>query len=123
MAVDYRFYNANPLSNIESDCVCRAISRATRLDYYDVAEKLNLIANLFECEALCVCCYSHLLEKVFGFKQRFANGMTVAELADMYRNDILLIRINGHLTMSEYGNIYDIWDCRDEIADVYWIVK
>lgn len=120
---DYKFYNANPLGRIEEDCVTRAISRATKLPYYLISEKLNLISRLFECEELCVCCYHHLLENVFGFKQRVANGMTVGELASKFKDDILLIRIQGHLTMAEYGVVYDIWDCRDEVADVFWIVS
>lgn len=121
--VDYKFYNANPLGKIESDCVCRAISRATRLPYRLIENKLKLIAGLFECEELCVCCYSHLLENVFGLKQKNANSRCVRELAEYYKNNILLIRIQGHLTMAEYGVIYDLWDCRDEIADVFWIVS
>lgn len=120
--VDYRFYNANPLGRIESDCVCRAISRATRIPYRIVERKLWLIAQLFDCDMLCMCCYHHLLENVFGFVPKKANGKTVKELAEDFKNDILIIRIEGHLTMSEYGTVYDIWDCRDEVADTFWIV-
>ena len=44
---DYRFYNANPIGDIENDCVYRAISRATRLPYALIQHKLQLIADLF----------------------------------------------------------------------------
>ena len=120
--VDYRFYNANPLGKIESDCVCRAISRATKIPYKVIQYKLHLVAELFECEKLCLCCYHHLLEKVFGLTQKNANKRTVRELAEDFKDNILIIRIQGHLTMSEYGHVYDIWDCRDEEADVFWII-
>lgn len=123
MSADYRFYNANPLGEIENDCVCRAISRAMRMDYYLVERKLCLIGELFECEELCVCCYAHLLEKVFGLKQRFAGGLTVGEIAKMHPNNAVLIRIDGHLTVCENGRVYDTWDCRNDIADVYWVVE
>lgn len=119
---DYKFYNANPLGNIEQDCVCRAISKATELPYYDIEDKLELIGELFECDELCVCCYYHLLEKVFGFRQKFGNGKTVGEIAREFSDYRVLIRIDGHLTCSIYGTVYDIWDCTDEIVDVLWIV-
>lgn len=120
--IDYRFYNANPLGNIEQDCVCRAISKATDIPYEIVEIKLEAIGELFECEELCVCCYHHLLEKVFGLKQKFANGKTVKEIAKEFDDCKVIIRIEGHLTCSLYGIVYDIWDCTDEIADVFWIV-
>ena len=119
---DYQFYNANPLGNIESDCVTRAIKEATGLSYYEIQHKLWLIAQVFECEELCVCCYHHLLENVFNFERLNANGMTVKELSKKFKNDIILIRIDGHLTVSKFGTIYDIWDCSNEVADIFWIV-
>ncbi len=120
---DYRFYNANPLGELEQDCVCRAISTATKIDYRKIEHKLRLIGELFECEALCVCCYHHLLEAVFGLKPKFANGKSVGQIAKEHPNDILIIRIEGHLTMSKCGTVYDIWDCTQEPADIFWIVK
>jgi hypothetical protein len=120
--VDYKFYNANPLGSIEQDCVCRAISTATEIPYMSIEQKLENVGELFECDELCVCCYHHLLEKVFGLKQKFANGKTVKEVAQEFKNNRVLIRIDGHLTCSLYGIVYDIWDCTDEKADIFWIV-
>lgn len=119
----YKYYNGNPLGEIENDCVCKSISRAMSMDYYNVEEKLYLIAQLFECDELCVCCYKHLLENVFGLVPKMANGATVSDISRAYRDDVVLIRIDGHLTVSEYGVVYDLWDCTHEIADVYWIVE
>lgn len=120
---DFRFYNANPLNKIESDCVCRAISTATGMSYWNIEEKLCLIGKLFECDELCVCCYSHLLEKVFGFTQRYADGKTVKEIAKEFSNSKVIIRIKGHLTCAIYGKIFDIWDCTNEQADIFWLVE
>lgn len=119
----FRFHNENPLGAIESDCVCRAISGATGLDYYDVEDKLFLIAELFNCESLCVCCYKHLLENVFGLSPISANGAAVGDIARAHRDKIVLIRIDGHLTMSDHGVVYDLWDCTGEKADIFWIVE
>ena len=120
--VDYKFYNANDLGNIEQDCVCRAISTAVNLPYKLIKRKLYLIGELFECDELCVCCYHHLLEKVFGLVSKNANGKTVKEISKDFIDKTLIIRIQGHLTCAINGTVYDIWDCTDEIADVFWIV-
>lgn len=120
--VEYKFYNANPLGKREKDCVCRAIKRATGEDYYTVAHKLELIAELFGCDKLVMCCYNHLLTSVYGFPQRFANNMTVEELGEKLRPKKLLIRTDGHLTFVDNGVLYDTFDCRRYKADVYWLV-
>ena len=92
------------------------------MPYKKIEHKLELIGELFECDELCVCCYHHLLEKVFGLKQKVANGKTVREVIKDYSDNILLLRLEGHLTMAEYGVVYDLWDCRDEKVDIFWIV-
>jgi hypothetical protein len=120
---DFEFYNANPLSKIEGDCVYRAINTATGIPYYEIAKKLKLVSELFECDELCVCCYQHFLEDVLGLTRHNANGATVGEIAKEFQDYIVLIRTEGHLTMSEYGIVYDIWDCTNEIADIFWLVK
>lgn len=119
---DYTFYNANPLNDIESDCVCRAICTAVELPYTDIERKLELIGELFECDMLCVCCYHFLLENVFGLRQRIANGKTVKEIAKEFKDKRVIIRIEGHLTCAILGVTFDIWDCTEEIADVFWVV-
>lgn len=48
---------------------------------------------------------------------------TVGEVAGSYPDNILLITMNGHITCSKYGVIYDSFDCRDRIAEYCWIVK
>lgn len=119
---DYEFYNANPLDEIEGDCVYRAINSATGIPYYEIAEKLKLVSSLYECDELCVCCYQHFLEDVLGLTRQYAEGMTVREVAKTFSDDIVLIRTEGHLTMSAYATVYDIWDCTEEIADIFWII-
>ena len=48
---------------------------------------------------------------------------TVLEIARDNPDKTLIIRISGHLTCAKSGTIYDIWDCTNEIVDVYWIVE
>ena len=67
--------------------------------------------------------YIQILTNVYGFPQRFANDMTVAELGEKLRPKKLLIRTDGHLTFVDNGVLYDTFDCRRYRADVYWIVQ
>ena len=62
------------------------------------------------------------MEKVYGLEPVFADGETVYDIADEYNDRIVIMRLSGHLTASLYGTIYDLWDCRDEYVDVYWVV-
>ena len=50
-------------------------------------------------------------------------GKAVSEIAEQHPDDILIVRIQGHLTCVIKGVLFDIWDCTDEICDRYWIVE
>ena len=120
----YQFLNVNPLGEIEEDCVCRAISLALDEDYYKIQEKLYLVAKLFECEYLCVCCYKYLLDDVYDLKRiEEVRGMTIEEFANYFPIGIFIVRVEGHLTCVIDNHIMDIWDCRDKIVDLVWKVK
>jgi hypothetical protein len=106
------------------DCVCRAISTATGLNYEVADNLLNLTSTSYECETLCMCCYQHLLEDVLLYKRYNCNfDKTVADVVTEFPNNKVLIRVNEHLTCSIYGYILDIWDCSDELVDCFWIVQ
>lgn len=120
---DFSYYNINPEKREEEDCVCRAISLALHLDYYTVDKLLTLVSEHRQCDKLCLNCYHHLLEYVFNLPVRYCeNGETVEAIAKTYPTNILIIRIQGHLTCAMYGVVFDIWDCTSELADCYWIV-
>lgn len=121
---DYMYYNRNPLRIEENDCVCRAISLATQLSYSTVEKLLKLVGKALDCDELCVCCYHYLLDDIFDFPCRDnKDSYTVGEIANDYSNNVLLIRIDGHLTCAVQGCVFDIWDCTNKIADCFWIVK
>ena len=117
----YRYYNSNPLSLHEEDCVNRAINTALNVDYYKVKKQLVLIAELFDCEQLCVCCYERLLELVYGLKRvENVKGLTIWQFCEMFKSGTFIIRVDGHLTCVIDGKIHDIWNCEDEIIDIVW---
>lgn len=117
---NYDYYNRNPLGLLEEDCVTRAISLASGLNYYDIRHKLELTAELFDCPALCVCCYENLLDCVFQFPRIECRGMTVREFAEQHPIGIYLVRMEGHLSTIVEGRCKDIFDCTDYVVTDAW---
>lgn len=118
---NYKFVNLNPLNSIELDCVCRAITNATKLNYYDVERKLKEVASLFDCEYLCVCCYKFLLDNVFNFTRiEEYRGIKIKEFLETHPYGCYLIRVDGHLTYARDSVCLDTWDCTNEIIDIIW---
>lgn len=119
----WKFYNRNPHKYRLNDCVCRAISTATGLNYKAVDNLLKLTANTYTCEPLCVCCYNYLLENILNYERRDSTNKTVSDIADIYNDRTVIIRIEEHLTVAVKGTILDTWNCSKEIVDCYWLVK
>lgn len=121
---DFRYYNINPNMVEENDCVCRAISRALNLPYYVVENLLDLSAKHNGCDCITLSCYRHLLEGIFELPVRFCEeGETVSDIANAYPHNVVLIRIEGHLSVSLYSVVNDLWDCRDKQVTCYWVVS
>ena len=119
----YQFLNLQPLGKREKDCVCRAISFGVSQNYYKIQKQLHLIAELFDCEELCVCCYKHLLDSVYGLKRiESYQGYTIEEFINENPIGTFIIRVDGHLTACQDGILYDIWNCKDELVDIVWQV-
>lgn len=116
------YYNAEPNKELLSDCVIRAISLGLAIHYDKIVKLLAENGDFNSCEEICVDCYSKLLEN-FGLYKNNGHDRTVEEIAQSYPDDVVIIRINGHLTCSIDGNIYDTWDCSKEKCVYYWIVK
>jgi hypothetical protein len=123
MTNSFTYYNNNPLSLEEEDCVTRAIALASNLPYSAIKDKLYYMAQLLDCNALCVCCYSKLLDYIFQYDRVPCKGYTVGEIVQKYDNSTLLIRMNGHLTCAIDGILYDLWDSSEELADIVWVVN
>jgi hypothetical protein len=59
----------------------------------------------------------------FEFPHYVGNGNTVEEVAEDFSDKVLILRMRGHLSVSIFGNIHDIWDCSDEVVTDFWIVR
>lgn len=119
----FNYLNVNPDGNKESDCVTRAISLATQTSYSNIRKKLFHTARLLECEKLCNCCYSFLIERVFNCKPINCDGLTVNQFADLHPVGVFLVRMEGHISTIINNCVYDIWDCRDMKLTNAWQVK
>ena len=124
MIIPFEYFNRNPKGLHLQDCVCRAISTATGLQYEAVNNLLEYTAEVYDCEKLCVCCYDNLLEKIFGYERIDCYfDITVNEVVKAHPCDKLIVRVQSHLTCGINGITLDIWDCTDELVDCYWIVS
>ena len=108
---------------MENDCVCRAISTALDIDYYEVKYLIYKNSKNNSCDALTKSCYRSLLENEFGLKSHFGRGRTVKEIAYRYPHNCVIMRVYAHLTCSLYGRPYDTFDCTGDIVDEYWVLR
>lgn len=117
----FKYLNIEPNKEELQDCVIRAISLATAIPYDSIVEMLAQNGDNNSCDCINVCCYTKLIEDL-GYYTHDVKDLSVEAIADKYPNDVVLIRIKGHLTCAIDGCIYDLWDCRDKIATRYWII-
>ena len=117
----YKLYNNNSLGLFENDCTVRAISTATNNSWDDTYEHLSNIARL---EGTMMDDRDFIRRYLDKRYQRISNiPETVGEVAGTYPDNILLITMNGHITCSKYGIIYDSFDCRNRTAEFCWVVR
>ena len=118
----YIYYNENPNGYHIPDCVIRAITKALGISYYEVVILLNNNASEFQCDCLNVQCYEKLLDYDFGLPHYKSFSKTAEEVANDFPNETLLLRMEGHLSCSICGIIYDIFDCSQEEITDFWVV-
>lgn len=117
----FKLYNCNPHNEKLSDCVCRAITLATGANYYDVMDLLTENGQMHGCSCLTCECYSKMLDDI-GYTKQEAKGKKAGEIAEENKDKTVLIRMDGHLTCAKNGDIYDLWDCSDKEADLFWVI-
>ncbi len=117
------YCNVEPLGDKTQDCVIRAITLALGINYNDVVNLLyeNGLEN--DCDCLNVECYDNLLSDYFNLPRIHIEGMSVDEIANKFRNNVLIVRTRGHLSTCMFGNIFDIFDCGSYIVTDMWIVR
>ncbi len=117
----YKYYNANSLGNFVNDCTVRAISTAENKTWDETYNELSDIAQSKGTMMDDRYFIKWLLD--YRYKRIPFLPKTVGEVAGEYPDKILLITMDGHITCSKYGIVYDSFDCRDRIVEDAWIVK
>lgn len=117
----WKYYNANPLNKITSDCTARAISCATGKSWDYVYEHLSDIA---QAKGTMMSDRDFIIEYLDEryYRIPFVRG-TVRDISDRYSDNIVLITMKDHITCSKYGVIYDSFDCLNKEAEFVWIVS
>lgn len=118
----FKYHNENPNGYRIPDCVIRAITLAMNIPYYDVIKMLHNNGIKMKCDDLCVCCYEKLLDNDFKLPHFESYNKTAKEVANDFKDRIILLRMDGHLSCAIYGDIYDIWDCSNEIITDFWLI-
>lgn len=117
----YKYYNSNVLGNFVNDCVIRSISIATNKSWDYTYDKLSDLAQekgtMMDDRYFVRSYLSSRYDKIPRVKG------TVGEVASKYPNNILLITMEGHITCSKYGVIYDSFDCTKRKAEDAWIIE
>lgn len=117
----YKYLNNNALGRFQNDCTIRAIACATGKNWDYVYEHLSDIA---QCEGTMMDdreFIKHYLDR--RYERIPTHNKKVGEVSKMYKEYIILITMDGHITCSKYGIIYDSFDPRNRIAEYAWIVK
>jgi len=117
----YKFYNENPLGVFEDDCVIRSISCATGRSWDNVYDELSDLAQLNG---------TMMDNREFVrwyLDTRYNRGKIIPnkvyEVAEIYRNNIVLCTMNGHICCIKYGIIYDTFNPYNREVENVWIVK
>ena len=117
----YEYSNLNPLGLYEDDCVVRSISCATNKSWDKVYNELSDIAQE----------KGTLLDKRdfvrwyldTNFKRVSNPPYKIYQVAEMFKNNIVLCTMRGHIVCIKYGRILDTFDPSDRIVEDVWIVK
>jgi hypothetical protein len=122
----YQFNNPHPDGKLVSDCVKRAITICSGLDYKTVQNLLNLYKrNVTKVQK-----YSEnknwlpYVEKVLGWKKLNGyNNTKVGEFAKEHPKGTYLISVRKHLTSVVDGVIQDTWNCSYKAINKVWKVN
>lgn len=118
----YKYYNANPRGISTTDCVKRAISAATGMDYKKVQTELNRYKKITGAKTFNSDHNPHkYVENVLnGKKIKLPDGMSAEEFCQAHPKGRFILDMETHWSCAIDGVIYDSWDCsRRTVLYVY----
>lgn len=117
----YKYYNANVNGNFVNDCVIRAISIAENKSWTETYDELSRIAKTNGILLDDVNFVETLLDYRY-FRVPTYKNESVGDFILKHPKGTYLITMNGHITVSINGTIYDTFDCRKRILKDVWEV-
>jgi len=122
----YKFNNPHPNGKLVSDCVKRAITICSGLDYNTVQTLLNIYKrNVTKTKKINEDKnWTPYVEKVLGWKK--INGflnMKVGEFAKEHPEGVYLISVRKHLTAVVDGVVQDTWNCSYKAINKVWKIR
>lgn len=126
----YKFLNVHPKGLRVGDCVKRAITTSTGMDYMEVQKELNRYKKVSGCEKFNESKnWKGYVENVLkGKKLSFqaVKGqprMNGERFCEAYPKGHYILNMAGHLSCCVNGVIYDTWDCSDKCVYNAWEIK
>ena len=117
----YQYFNAHPKGKIVGDCVKRAITKATGMDYMEVQRQLNRYKKVTGASSYNTDYTPHkYVENVLhGVKLSFPakegqKRMTAGTFSEKYAQGKYILNMAKHWSCCVDGIIYDTWDCTEK---------
>lgn len=136
MAVSYReskeqfiFHNENPKGSLgASDCVIRAIAKATGKTWDETYHELCLVGlNIKDTPDATPTYKKYLKQEGYQMEKQPRKSdntkYTAEQFAKKYNKGTYIISLANHLSMVQDGKIYDTWNCSHKCVGNYWEVR
>ena len=120
----YVYYNPNPNGKNVGDCVIRAISKATNMDWESVYTGI-CVTGYFMCDMPSANCVWGAYLRYNGFVRDVVPNecpecYSVADFAREHPQGTYILALTGHVVCVKDGDWYDSWDSGDKIPMYYW---
>lgn len=125
----FHYHNQNPKKRITSDCMIRAISTATGIDYNQVVREMaeTQIKTGYDCGE--VKCMDHYLKSIGWVKQKSPRhsdntrftGLEFCKVLRQAHGNIIMNIGSEHVSCIIHNQVFDIWDCSQGKVGNYWI--
>ena len=120
----YVYYNPNPNGKNVGDCVIRAISKATNMDWESVYTGI-CVTGYSMCDMPSAnCVWGAYLRDNWFVRDVVPNECpecySVADFAREHPQGTYILALTGHVVCVKDGDWYDSWDSGDKIPMYYW---
>jgi hypothetical protein len=123
--------NPHPQGKLVGDCVKRAITIASEINYHDIAIMLNRFKKETGCHKFNNSDnWKPFVEQVLlGRKNKgdmrtefYGRRYTVDDWARYWDSDKAILRLSHHLVATKNGNYYDTWNCGSKSVYIAYFI-